>query len=359
MGAAMLLSLPLPAPGQQGMVQPAGWRRPACPCPAPRVLPEPPESPPPPAGPEQPPATTPAPDSAVEPDLSPEQFAATGGGETFAAMSSAVGYIDPALPITRIRLRVDAAYGDSRPDRAEFLYPKEAALGGPGPARPGNLVDYQDIRTYLEAAYDHGYSLFVELPVRFLNPGGNANASGFADMNAGFKYALLSDEDKVFTFQFRTYIPTGDASLGLGTHHVSLEPGFLGYWQATERIGLASEFKDWIPVDGTDFAGNILQYGAGLNYLLFDTGRLRMIPVAEFVGWTVLGGKETVVPPGAIQSAAGDSILNAKVGIRTGFGQRAGTGLLSDADLYLGYGRALTGEVWYKDLMRMEFRLNF
>jgi hypothetical protein len=75
--------------------------------------------------------------------------------------------------------------------------------------------------------------------------------------------------------------------------------------------------------------------------------------VIELVGWTVLGGKESVFPPSPpeIVNAAGDTIINAKFGIRVGLG--------SKCDLYTGYGRALTGEVWYKDIWRTELRLAF
>ena len=29
------------------------------------------------------------------------------------------------------------------------------------------------------------------------------------------------------------------------------------------------------------------------------------------------------------------------------------------SDVYVGYGRALTGDVWYKDMVRVEYRLHF
>ena len=32
---------------------------------------------------------------------------------------------------------------------------------------------------------------------------------------------------------------------------------------------------------------------------------------------------------------------------------------LSQSDLYVGYGRALTGEVWYKDIVRVELRMRY
>jgi hypothetical protein len=296
------------------------------------------------------------------------------GGTTIAT-----GYIDPAKPMTQFRLRFDAAYDDNRPDRAEFFYAKCGCFANPAlppgvfdPKAPGprlteTSVDYQDITAYLEVAASDRFSGFVEVPFRFLNPEQNENTSGIADMNAGFKFALVARDNQYFTFQFRTYIPTGDPGHGLGTDHVSLEPAFLYHQPLTCKLDLDAELRDWIPIGGTDFAGNVVRYRVGLSYRLIDGCHLRVQPVGEIVGWTVLDGKELAVsnPAGplgvglATQDATGDTIVNAKVGARFGFGPRDGDGLLSRSDLYLGYGRALTGEVWYKDIVRAEYRLRF
>lgn len=276
----------------------------------------------------------------------------TGSGPTIA--DSGVGYIDYAIPASVVRLRVDSAYDNNRPNRAEFFYAR-GAPSGPGLPLPETQVDYQDILTCVEHQWVPRASTFVEMPVRFLNPEVNANAAGYADMNAGFKLALLSTDDSVFTFQLRTYIPTGDADRGLGTRHVSLEPAALMFQKLTETLRAEGEFRYWVPAGGTDFAGDVLRYGIGLNYGRRSPDSLWFAPVAELVGWWVLSGQETVVQvPGGIpvvQSASGDSILNFKLGLRTGFGERG--------DLYAGYGRPLTGEVWYENIWRMEFRLRY
>jgi hypothetical protein len=83
-------------------------------------------------------------------------------------------------------------------------------------------------------------------------------------------------------------------------------------------------------------------------------------PVVEVVGWTVLSGKE-LNPDGLVATgAAGDTIVNAKFGVRIGIGKAPPDSLIwSRSDLYVGYGRALTGEVWYKDMLRVEFRRFF
>ena len=91
---------------------------------------------------------------------------------------------------------------------------------------------------------------------------------------------------------------------------------------------------------------------------MYKTEKVRIAPVIECVGWTVLNGKEST-ENGTILDASGDTIVNAKVGVRFGFGEIREPGALSPVDFYIGYGRALTGEVWYKDIIRLEMRGNF
>jgi hypothetical protein len=266
---------------------------------------------------------------------------------------SSVGYIDSAIPANLFRLRFDAAYNDREPTRAEFFYPRSAPLG-PGLPVPEPRVNYQELSTYLEMLTTERLSVFVNLPARFLDPEVNPSHAGFSDLDAGFKFAFLQSEDQVTSFQLRTYAPTGDAHLGLGTRHVSLEPELLSYNRLTEKLGLETELRLWVPVGGTDFAGQIVRYGAGLHYDLYRISDCTLTPVVEFVGWTVLDGKESVVPPSgapSVHDAGGETIINAKLGLRVKFGDRA--------DVYGGYGRPLTGDRWYENIFRLEFRLFF
>ena len=112
-------------------------------------------------------------------------------------------------------------------------------------------------------------------------------------MNLGFKYALVACPDQFFTFQFRVYVPTGDSDQGLGTRHASFEPALLLFQRLSDRLFLHAELRDWIPIRGTDFAGNILRYGLGLSYNAIETDSMRIAPVGEVVGWTLLDGTET------------------------------------------------------------------
>lgn len=266
---------------------------------------------------------------------------------------SSVGYIDSAIPGDLFRFRFDASYNDRRPTRAEFFYPRGGPVG-PGLPEPEPRVDFQELSAYLELAASDRLSAFVNVPVLFINPELNADHAGFSDLDAGFKFAFLQNEDRVATFQFRTYAPTGDAHRGLGTNHVSLEPAFLLYNRLADRLALESELRLWTPIGGTDFEGEIIRYGVGLHYDLVKTSQYTLTPVAEFVGWTLLNGKETVVPPSGvpfIHDAGGETIVNAKLGLFAKLGDRV--------DLYAGYGRPLTGSRWYENTFRLQFRLFF
>jgi hypothetical protein len=264
-----------------------------------------------------------------------------------------VGYIDPAMPGNVLRLRIDAANDELRPTLAESFWSVGPPRGN-GPRIPESAVDYQDVLAYGETLLTPDISAFVELPVRFLNPEQNPNTAGMADMNAGIRAALIVEDDLVATIQLRAYAPTGDVDRGLGNGHASLEPALLVYKPLGERWGVEGELRDWIPIDGTDFAGNIIRYGVGLHYDLFCTEAWQIVPVAEFVGWTIFDGLVSIRQPSGppvVESAAGDTIVNAKVGVRVKCGEQI--------DLYGGYGQPLTGDQWYENIFRLELRLFF
>ncbi len=286
--------------------------------------------------------------------------------------NTAVGYIDSAIPQTQLRIRFDAAFDDNEPDRAAFFYAKCGCFpGAPGPGpNPDARINYQELSAYAEYALSDRFSTFFEVPLRFLqqdsipsaaHPGNNGSTGGFSDIDFGFKYAFLMDPCQVATAQFRTYAPTGDPHEGLGNNLWVLEPAFLYYRKLSENWALEAELRDWIPVATTDqFAGNVIRYGVGLSYQWYKGPRCRVTPVAEIVGWTCLSGKELDLAAPLLQkSAAGDTIVNAKIGMRFGLGDGVSPGILNQSDLYVGYGRALTGDVWYENIFRVEFRLRF
>jgi hypothetical protein len=324
-------------------------------------------------------------------EMPSEQFAAGLGMESWSVNSDPAGYIDNPIVGTWARLRYDAGFNITRPDRAEFIYAKYGNAGGPGPLSPpgvigpGNSPDHVNFETfspYFELLLFPRLSIFAEIPVTSVdiftrvdatNPGAgtivNKNG-GIGDVIAGFKYALYVDECQYLTVQLKAYAPSGDARRGLGTHHTSIEPGLLYLARLGDRAYFMGELRHWVPIDGTDFAGNVLRYGGGISYDLLRTYEgmspmdpytspgTRVAAVTEFVGWSVFGGK--TIPPNisgdaaaanaAAQSASGDVIVNLKLGVRVTHGL---------GSIYTGWGHALTDDAWYEDLFRLEYRRLF
>ncbi len=340
------------------------------------------------------------------------------------AFASPGGYVDDAIPQTLFRLRNDAMWGFNRFDRATFFFDTwregnfhshafvtdgsvhgtffDPKARGPQIINTGTNLD--ELSAYLEVAVNPRFSVFVDLPYRSVHLGSNqedvnespaeikqfpekgelrgvdTEPNGISDTIAGFKYAFVEDPgNRYFTFMFRSYFPTGDPGLGLGTNHYTLEPGLLLYQRLSERFVVQGEFMDWIPISGGNGAGSVLTYGAALGYDLIQRPGFRFTPVAEVVGWTVLGGTEAVngtVPATAtivtnsagtvpavniggvfvptdhfFANASGDTIVNFKLGVRTYFGDHS--------DLYVGYGHCVTGSRWYEDIFRVEYRYRF
>ncbi len=273
-----------------------------------------------------------------------------------------VSFIDNALPRTQARMYFDDGMRVRRPSRAEFLQPKGglpfSGVGdGPGPPLPETSLDYQDLRTYGELAIFPRFSTFFNSGFRWVNPDVNRNDGGFGDADLGFKLAMVSTSDLLLTLQFRSYFPSASTS-ALGTEHFSVEPALLVNYQIFKFLTLEGEGRFWAPLGGTDFAGNVVRYGVGLAYGQPAAQKIWVAPVVEAVGWTVLSGQAMAVTASgsrphqwAVEDAAGTTIVNVYGGLRVMLG--------SQASFYAGYGRALTGPAWSKDIWRLEFRFFF
>ncbi|MCA9247442.1 MAG: hypothetical protein KDA42_10015 [Planctomycetales bacterium] len=314
------------------------------------------------------------------PEDTPEVFD-LGSGIGFAsgpasALTTVGGYIDSAIISNRIRLRFDAAYNNPVPDRNQFFYPEDGSGGLGNETR----IDYQEIATYIEWAPRERFSLFVEVPVRFLNPEVNPNEAGLADMNAGFKWALWQCPCDALTFQLRTYLGTGEArGKGLGVGFASIEPALLYHRKLSDRLSFEGELRGWIPTAdnpvrsgpflGEDFSGEMLRYGAGFGYDLFQSCDCRcqrsnacscgapacdskLTSVVELVGWTVLDGfgTFTVGMTSEIRDVSGDTIFNLKIGGR--YTRGCGT-------FFAGWGHVITSDQWYEDIVRIEYERRF
>jgi hypothetical protein len=212
-------------------------------------------------------------------------------------------------------------------------------------------ADMQEASAYVELALLPRLSVFGEVPVRAISPTFDPNATGLSDVNAGFKFAFLYEEDFIASFQLRVIAQTVNAAKHLGSGHSSLEPAVLGYAQLTDELAVEGELRLWVPVGGdAQYDSHVVRYGVGASYQAWETDNLAVAPVLELVGWTFLDGQKSINAPdgtGIVVGAGGDTIVNAKLGVRvrTDYG-----------DFYAGYGRAVTNDSFYKNIVRFEYR---
>lgn len=264
-----------------------------------------------------------------------------------------VSFIDSAVPRNVVGLRFDAEYNNRQPMRATYLFPKGAAPNTVGFPLPETRVDTLDVTSYAEYGITPWLSMFIEAPYRWINPEVNANQNGPGDMRYGMRICTWSDENVIATILFRVYQPSARQET-LGTGHWSIEPGLLTAYRISENWHLEGELRYWIPLTSSDFAGNILRYGVGLSYGQRTASGIWYMPVVEAIGWTCLSGQSMVASsPDSfiIQDARNQTIVNAYIGLRVGYAR--------NMDMYLGYGRSLTGDFWARDMFRFEVRLSY
>jgi hypothetical protein len=287
---------------------------------------------------------------------------------------SMVGYIVDSTIGSYVRVRFDAGWDNTAPDRAEFFYAQCGCndATAPGPGEPGaqdlaTSVNYQHFIADVQYAVHPRIAVFGSVPLRSVQPQsflgeslnppqlGNTfeSGSGFSDLRAGVKGSVFETDDVLLTAMVQGYFPSGDAKEGLGTDHASFEAALLFQQSVSDRVNIEAQFGNWSPIGGstaggTDYAGNVLFYGIGSSYALVDTGRLTFAPVVELVGWRVLGG--LVQNAGSLEDA-GANIVNLKIGGRAN--------LDDQSSFYVGYGFAMTDAQWYDKILRLEYRYSF
>jgi hypothetical protein len=280
---------------------------------------------------------------------------------------SMVGYIYDATVGSRVRLRIDSARENTRPDRAEFFYAKCGCFGGDAAGPPlgaANDLDFQQVNIWAEYAFGNRVSVFGHLPFRWIQPAsfmtgsgpGFGNEAGVSDVRAGAKLALLATDTQSLTVRGEVFFPSGDAAKGLGTDHASVEPALLHRVLVADAVSVESMIGVWLPAAGSsglddeDFSGRVLTYGIGGGVEVYRTDRVRLGPVVEVVGWRVLSGAVSGGPPPEVLDASDTNIVNVKIGGRATFNDQH--------SFYVGYGRALTDETWYEDILRVEYRFS-
>ena len=293
---------------------------------------------------------------------------------------SMVGYIEDATVQSQFRVRFDSGYDIDSADRAEFFYGKcgcyrdlagspalDKDAPGPGPGIVTGL-NFQQMYFLGEYAVHGRVSLFAELPIRWIQPlgfvpntGSFGNQSGLADIKAGAKLSLVSDDMRDVTVLVRGSFPSGDSLKGMGTAHGTFEPAILYRQNLNDRSAIEMQFGDVHPLSSSkgplpgngDFAGDVIYYGIGPSFDVYESrGGVRFSPVVELVGWHVVSGYQTsTFAAGGTGDASGINIVNLKFGARTT--------MPNGGSFYIGYGVGLTTHVWYDKILRVEYRAKF
>jgi hypothetical protein len=300
--------------------------------------------------------------------------------------ANAAFYVDSARPITQTRLRYDGMFDVGNPDRAEYLMARfgvktlydtgavpipacqSKPLPGKGPAWIDASADITTFSLYTEAAIGR-FSTFVSMPYEHLEPTAAASSpapvcatSAFGDLTIGTKSLLLDCDLLQFSFQFSTFLPTGNFTKGIGTAHVSLEPAFLMTLKLTPDCYFQAEMAYWIPIAGDPlFSGPVWHNHASFNMVLCRIlPDVQLIGTLEMVNMNVKGGNftsEVLVTTtdgkntGPVPSSATTGMFSIGPGLRLDVCKRldAGVGLLFNC----------TNDHYADEEVRAEIRLRF
>jgi hypothetical protein len=265
-------------------------------------------------------------------------------------------FCDSVRPITQMRFRWDSGVDLVLPDRAEYFWARADGMGkGPKPVAPflaETRLKYNDFNMYTEAAAGK-IGVFVEMPYRSVDPDNEPHAAGFGDMNLGTKTLVFDCELLQIAFQFRTYLPVGNFTKGIGNGHVSLEPSLIMGLRIAHDTYLQTQIAEWIPVGGDPtYAGAILHYHASLNHVLARIlPDVPLIGTLEMSGYSFQDGAYTDPYLGPFQKAGDDTYVYLGSGIRLFVCDRI--------DFGFGMNFALTDRHFAGELYRTEFRMRF
>jgi hypothetical protein len=262
--------------------------------------------------------------------------------------ANAAFFQDGPRPITQTRIRWDEGIHYGFPDTSEFFW---SEIGTRGPRLATAPINYHGLSLYQEIAAK-GFSVFFELPYLSVDNGTDPGAGGFADMNVGFKSVLLDRELWLITLQFKTIIPTGNFTNGLGIGHVALEPAILSALKICPGTYLQTEIADWIPIGGdAGFAGSVFHYHVSLNQNLCHQGDcLNVVGTLERNGYS-FRGEFTDFPSGAVVGIGGSNYVNAGPGIRCQFCDRVDLGVAA----VFGFGNGHGPNQIYRTELRIRY----
>ena len=211
--------------------------------------------------------------------------------------------IDPAQPSNNFRVRMALGNRMHLPDRAEYFWGR--TVDRRGPPQGETVLNYQDLRLRMETG-SKKFSAAFEVPFRAVDPVINLDHAGLGDLQIIAKTVLLSGNEWLLTQYFGTYMPTGAVGMGLGTGHVSLEPGLLFRNRWSDDTWLHGELKFWFPL-GADPAhgGQVVKFATGINRVWYETDSSAWLPSLELTSYSVLNGLARDAT-GSLQAIDGD-----------------------------------------------------
>ncbi|MGE3803747.1 MAG: hypothetical protein AB7K24_03625 [Gemmataceae bacterium] len=245
-----------------------------CPTPCPEVKPIDPTQPP-----TQPPDMAQQP--AVEPTISPEQFAATGGGETFAAAAPQVIGDLSGSGLTGVRassFKVSENMTVRPQTRAFFGYNYFNNVGG-----IANV--HRQMPGFEYAFLDNNASFGMSLPIFETEQSGNPLVlNGFGNLNLFGKYAIINNVEtgNILTGGMQLTVPTGRGlPLPDGTQlYTAIFQPFAGYFvNATDRFYFQGFTSLAVPTDSKDIT--ILFNDIAAGFWAVRNGNNGIIPTIE------------------------------------------------------------------------------
>lgn len=269
-------------------------------------------------------------------------------------LADAAFFCESARPQTQNRVRWDAGLNARCLDMAEYFFARADGSGkGPKPVGAAGIdrAAYHELSLYTEVG-NKAFSMFFNMPYRLVYPS-NANfASGMGDMDMGTKSLMFDTELLQIAFQFRTFIMVGDASKGLGTGHISLEPSLLTGLNLGPTTFLQGQFAEWIPIAGdSNYGGSIFHFHLSLNQVLcYPVANSPLIVTYEFNGYAIQHGEYTDYTWGPIP-ASNYLVLTTGPGIRFV--------ICDKVDFGIGTSFALTERHYAGQLIRCEYRWRY
>jgi Putative MetA-pathway of phenol degradation len=283
-------------------------------------------------------------------------------------LANSAFFTNGVQPITQMRLRTDFVWDQPFPDKGEYFWARADGMGkmqrlprnGMGQIlqRGETSVDHSDLRLYMEGAVER-FSLFLEMDYRRVDPANYPGASGFGDLTIGTKSLLLDCELLKVTFQFQTFVPTGNFTQGIGTGHTSLEPSLLYALKVTPTTALQGQFAYLFPIGGDQkYQGSVFHYHLALNQILWSCGKdVQLVGVLEGNGYHFANGLYTIptvgINPPSLQGRARD------VGQIFSMGPGVRLNICNKIDFGIGSAFAITNDSIGDQWIRADFRWRF